>query len=687
VAVDLTRFLPMFFEETEEHLANMEAQLLRLNSDAPDPEALHSIFRAAHSVKGNSALLGATRFSEVMHRIENILDRIRKEQLTPDNDVITLLLEACDVVRDQAALLRDKGQCDDAALNALYEQLTRFAPTQHAVAALPGIPAPARRSERLSIEVDLPSGQGITGLPLANLYAELATLGRLEDVRTDGSTSLALILLTAQPGATVRARLNALLGTDGVRVSQYSSAPRPPVITPSPMQESSDQCGLFEEETSLAQASGAISRSKFGRRASDHESTGVMGRRVSDRLHLDRSSIRVDVEKLDRLLNLVGELVIAQSMLSEATALTDAQEDARLRDSIGYVGRQTRELQEAVMAIRLLPIDYLFSRIPRLVRDLARRLDKEVELTTQGAETELDKEMIEKLADPILHLVRNSLDHGIESPQAREAAGKERTGKILLRATQQGGGVVIEIIDDGAGFNREKILARALEKGMPVDPGISDEELWQLIFVPGFSTADEVSEISGRGVGMDVVKRNIRALGGHIELHSRAGAGVHITIRLPLTLAILDGMNVEIAGETFIVPLSLIAEAFLPQGSQIKTVASGTRVVQIRDAYLPLLSTDRLLGLTASSTQAATAIAIVVDVDGRRAALLVDRLLGQQQVVIKSLEANYRRVPGIAGATVLGNGRVALILDINALLHLDTPAAARQGHEPALGAA
>jgi len=687
VAVDLTRFLPMFFEETEEHLANMEAQLLRLDPDAPDPEALHSIFRAAHSVKGNSALLGATRFSEVMHRIESILDRIRKEQLKPEHDVITLLLEACDVVRDQAALLRDKGQCDDAALNALHDQLNRFTPTQNTIVALPSMPLPARRSERLSIEVDLPSGQGITGLPLASLYAELAALGRLEDVRTDGNTSLALVLLTVQSSDAVRTKLNALLGAHDVRVSQHTHTPKLPAASPLPAKDSSSESGLFEEETSVAQASGVLSASRFGRRASDHESTGVMGRRVSDRLHLDRSSIRVDVEKLDRLLNLVGELVIAQSMLSEAAALTGAQEDVRLRDSIGYVGRQTRELQEAVMAIRLLPIDYLFSRIPRLVRDLARRLNKEVELTTQGGETELDKEMIEKLADPILHLVRNSLDHGIETPQAREAAGKGRTGKMVLRATQQAGGVVIEIIDDGAGFSREKILARALEKGMPVQSNISDEELWQLIFVPGFSTAEEVSDISGRGVGMDVVKRNIRALGGQIEMHSHVGTGVHFTIRLPLTLAILDGMNVEIAGETFIVPLSLIAEAFLPQSSQIKTVASGTRVVQIRDAYLPLLSTARLLGLAESSAQSEASIAIVVDVDGRRAALLVDRLLGQQQVVIKSLEANYRRVPGIAGATVLGNGRVALILDINALLHLDTQAAAVQAREAALGAA
>jgi len=392
----------------------------------------------------------------------------------------------------------------------------------------------------------------------------------------------------------------------------------------------------------------------------------MLGRRATDRMFFDRSSIRVDVDKVDRLLNLAGELVIAQAILTEAAQRSGAANDAGLRDSVAHVARQVRELQEAVMGIRLLPLDYLFSRLPRLVRDLAQKLSKDVELVTHGGDTELDKEMIEKLADPLMHLVRNSLDHGIEPPAAREAAGKRRRGTVQIRASHQGGSILVEVQDDGAGFDRDRILRTAEQRGTPLHPDISDEQVWQLAFAPGFSTADTVSDVSGRGVGMDVVNRNIRALGGSVEVRSQRGQGTTIALRLPLTLAILDGMSVEIGGESFILPLSFIAEALVPQSGQVKSITGGPRVVQVRESYVPLLDLQALLHIQGASTE--TGIAIVVEADGRQAALGVDRLLGQQQVVIKSLEANYRHVPGIAGATVLGSGRVALILDVNALL-------------------
>lgn len=682
----------MFFQETEEHLAAMEGLLLRLDAHSPDPEALHSIFRAAHSVKGNSAIFGATRFSEVMHRIESILDHVRKEELKPTSDVVSLLLEACDGVREELRRLKDTGATDPGALQGVYDRLTQL--TRSESADRSGMQYPAApttgRSERFRIEVDLPSGQAITVLPLASLYAELGTLGRVEDLLVgdgaSGAPALSLFLLTSETQDGVQARLGSLLGAHRVRV-EHHKPPRPAIAMPAPdpRRSGSTAYGLFlGEQASLESTqtggpllptgdsfsqTGVFGGQGYARRSIDQDAgRSALGRRSTDRMHVERSSIRVDVDKIDRLLNLVGELVIAQSMLTEAARRSGAGNDAQLRDSVAYAGRQTRELQDAVMGIRLLPIEFLFSRMQRTVRDLAQRLGKDVELTTQGGETELDKEMIEKLADPLMHLVRNALDHGIEPPELREAAGKQRRGTIQLRATHQGGGVLVEINDDGAGFDREKILCKAEERGLHVHPGMSDEQVWQLAFAPGFSTAHEVSDVSGRGVGLDVVKRNVAALGGNIDVRARNGVGTAIAIRLPLTLAILEGMTVEIGGETFIIPLSFISEAFLPQAGQVKSIASGSQVVQLRDSYVPLLTLEHLLRIRASTERPEEAIMIVVEVEGRRAALAVDRLLGQQQVVIKSLEANYRRVPGIAGATVLGTGRVALILDANALV-------------------
>jgi two-component system chemotaxis sensor kinase CheA len=427
---------------------------------------------------------------------------------------------------------------------------------------------------------------------------------------------------------------------------------------------------LFSD-TDSGTRTNVLEQTHFGRRNADREATTpTWGRRSSDRLHLDRSSIRVDTEKVDRLLNLIGELVIAHSMLSETAVRSGIARNGPLRDSVNYVGRQTRELQDAVMSIRLLPIDVLFSRTPRLTHDLAERLGKEVDLTTQGGETELDKEMIEKLADPLTHLVRNAIDHGIEPTAQRLAAGKPRRGRIELRATHQSGSILIEVRDDGRGLDRQRILHKARERGLPGNPEMSDAEVWQLVFTPGFSTAETVNDISGRGVGMDIVKRNISLLGGHIEIDSHEGLGTSISIRLPLTLAILDGMSVDVGGETFIIPLSFISEAFLPGADQIKPVTGGPHVVCLRDEYLPLLILEQLVGVRTRGNFPDDGIAIVVEYEGRRAAIFVDSLLGQQQVVIKNLEQNYRRIPGIGGATVLGNGRVALILDINALLRL-----------------
>ncbi|RKE25362.1 CheA signal transduction histidine kinase [Paraburkholderia sp. BL23I1N1] len=379
------------------------------------------------------------------------------------------------------------------------------------------------------------------------------------------------------------------------------------------------------------------------------------------------SSIRVGVEKVDQLINLVGELVITQAMLAETTSTFDPALHDRLFNGMAQLERNARDLQEAVMSIRMMPMDYVFSRFPRLVRDLAAKLGKEVELVTFGQATELDKSLIERIIDPLTHLVRNSLDHGIETVEARRAAGKDATGQLVLSAAHHGGNIVIEVSDDGAGLRRDKILAKAAKQGMQVSETMSDEEVWNLIFLPGFSTAEQVTDVSGRGVGMDVVKRNIQSMGGHVEITSHAGKGSTTRIVLPLTLAILDGMSVKVGNEIFILPLNFVMESLQPRAEDIYTVANGERVVRVRGEYLPLVALHEVFTVEDAKQEPTQGIVTIMQTEGRRFAMLIDELVGQQQVVVKNLETNYRKVHGISAATILGDGSVALIVDVAAL--------------------
>ncbi|WP_447444643.1 chemotaxis protein CheA [Burkholderia sola] len=379
------------------------------------------------------------------------------------------------------------------------------------------------------------------------------------------------------------------------------------------------------------------------------------------------SSIRVGVEKVDQLINLVGELVITQAMLAETASAFDPALHDRLFNGMAQLERNARDLQEAVMSIRMMPMDYVFSRFPRLVRDLAGKLGKQVELVTFGQATELDKSLIERIIDPLTHLVRNSLDHGIETVDKRVAAGKDAVGQLVLSAAHHGGNIVIEVSDDGAGLNRERILAKAAKQGMQISENISDDEVWQLIFAPGFSTAETVTDVSGRGVGMDVVKRNIQSMGGHVEISSQAGRGTTTRIVLPLTLAILDGMSVKVGSEIFILPLNFVMESLQPSNDDIYTVGNGERVVRVRGEYLPLVALHEVFSVDDARTDPTQGIVTIMETEGRRFAMLIDELVGQQQVVVKNLETNYRKVHGISAATILGDGSVALIVDVAAL--------------------
>ncbi len=434
--------------------------------------------------------------------------------------------------------------------------------------------------------------------------------------------------------------------------------------------------GLFEEEAPETAAQAALVESAPAEAA---ESTAGAKYGLFDPMPEsgararggEQSSIRVSVEKIDRIVNLVGELVIAQAMMQQAVG-TRAEQDEHLGHSVATLDRNTRELQQAVMSIRMMPMEFVFSRFPRLVYDVSARLGKKVQLRTLGNDTELDKELIELLIDPLTHVMRNAIDHGIEPPQERVRAGKPETGTVMMRATHRGGSVIIEVSDDGRGLDRQKILAKARELGMQVSEAMSDDELWGVLFEAGFSTAQQVTDVSGRGVGMDVVRRNIAALGGSVYVSSVKGEGTTITIQLPLTLAVLDGMVVTVADEQYIVPLEFVAEAIKPAANDIRSVANQASLVAVRGDHLPLVRLEDVVQLPAGAAERPEPLCLVVEVDNRRAALLVDSLIGQQQLVVKSLETNLHRVPGVAGATILGDGRVALILDVSAIVRGST---------------
>jgi two-component system chemotaxis sensor kinase CheA len=383
---------------------------------------------------------------------------------------------------------------------------------------------------------------------------------------------------------------------------------------------------------------------------------------------MESTSIRVEVKKVDQLINLAGELVIIQAMLAQNSRALDPSANQQLLAGLADLDRNTRDLQEAVMSIRMIPMSTVFSRFPRMLRDLANKLGKKINLVTQGEATELDKGLVEKITDPLTHLVRNSLDHGIEMPEDRIAAGKSEVGTLTLAASHQGGSIVIEVRDDGKGMSREKILKKARERGMDVSDSMSDNEVWMLIFAPGFSTADVVTDVSGRGVGMDVVRKNIAALNGSVEIDSVQGVGMRVSIRLPLTLAIMDGMSVGVGEEVYILPLSSVVESFQVNAADVSTVAQGSQLVKVRDEYMPVIELERVFGVPRTPESKRSDIMVVVESDGSRVALLVDELLGQHQVVVKNLESNYRKVPNVSGATILGDGTVALILDTSSLV-------------------
>ncbi|MEK8772519.1 chemotaxis protein CheA [Escherichia coli] len=640
MSMDISDFYQTFFDEADELLADMEQHLLVLQPEAPDAEQLNAIFRAAHSIKGGAGTFGFSVLQETTHLMENLLDEARRGEMQLNTDIINLFLETKDIMQEQLDAYKQSQEPDAASFDYICQALRQLAlePKGETPSAVTRLSVVAKtepqdeqsrsQSPRRIILSRLKAGE------VDLLEEELGHLTTLTDV-VKGADSLSAILPGDIAEDDITAVLCFVIEADQITFETVEVSPK--ISTPPVLKLAAEQA-----------PTGRVEREKTTR---SNEST----------------SIRVAVEKVDQLINLVGELVITQSMLAQRSSELDPVNHGDLITSMGQLQRNARDLQESVMSIRMMPMEYVFSRYPRLVRDLAGKLGKQVELTLVGSSTELDKSLIERIIDPLTHLVRNSLDHGIELPEKRLAAGKNSVGNLILSAEHQGGNICIEVTDDGAGLNRERILAKAASQGLTVSENMSDDEVAMLIFAPGFSTAEQVTDVSGRGVGMDVVKRNIQEMGGHVEIQSKRGTGTTIRILLPLTLAILDGMSVRVADEVFILPLNAVMESLQPREADLHPLAGGERVLEVRGEYLPIVELWKVFNVAGAKTEATQGIVVILQSGGRRYALLVDQLIGQHQVVVKNLESNYRKVPGISAATILGDGSVALIVDVSAL--------------------
>ncbi|ENY0879670.1 chemotaxis protein CheA [Enterobacter hormaechei] len=659
MSMDITDFYQTFFDEADELLADMEQHLLDLVPEAPDSEQLNAIFRAAHSIKGGAGTFGFTILQETTHLMENLLDEARRGEMQLNTDIINLFLETKDIMQEQLDAYKSSAEPDAASFEYICNALRQLALEAKGEASAPVVPAAklsvVDAAAKPDSAPDAPAGKLRVVLSRLKenevnlLEEELGNLATLSNV-VKGKDSLAATLDGGIGQDDIVAVLCFVIEADQISFETEAAAvevPAPAEIAPAVVAASPALKAVPKETAAPARGEKPAARSS--------EST----------------SIRVAVEKVDQLINLVGELVITQSMLAQRSNELDPVTHGDLITSMGQLQRNARDLQESVMSIRMMPMEYVFSRFPRLVRDLASKLNKQIELTLMGSSTELDKSLIERIIDPLTHLVRNSLDHGIELPENRVAAGKSPVGNLVLSAEHQGGNICIEVTDDGAGLNRERILAKAISQGMAVNENMTDEEVGMLIFAPGFSTAEQVTDVSGRGVGMDVVKRNIQEMGGHVEIQSKQGAGTTIRILLPLTLAILDGMSVKVADEVFILPLNAVMESLQPREEDLHPLAGGERVLEVRGEYLPLVELWKVFEVDGAKTEATQGIVVILQSAGRRYALLVDQLIGQHQVVVKNLESNYRKVPGISAATILGDGSVALIVDVSALQGLN----------------
>ncbi|AUD60437.1 chemotaxis protein CheA [Shewanella sp. Pdp11] len=717
MSINMAEFHQVFFEESHEHLENMEQLLLALDLASPDPEELNTIFRAAHSIKGGSGIFGFTALTSVTHVMENLLDKTRKGNFQLTSSTIDLLLSTVDTLSHILSLYREEDPIDWQEVEYSKSQL---------VAALNG--------EAFSSSVAVRNGTDIANTPVTpTLNAESSALVKTEDELGFGffedemerdiviegedfgffeeayhAEDISVESLTSEVSVSVNSTAEQLataaddeLGFGFFEaLTPESFANEIELLSSKPVEPAAAKAATNRANQVKVTANTQAKRSIFKEKETEYKapqatsvsastkvtpsSTAALNPAVTPKNTLTEvkaatkkpaasaqdATLRVETSKIDTLVNLAGELVITQSMLTLIGNEMTGDLGERLKTALNELERNTREMQEAVMSVRMLPVSFVFNRFNRLVRDLSEQLGKHVNLVIEGGNTEIDKGMIEKLVDPLTHLVRNSLDHGIEKPEKRLAAGKSEAGVLSLKASQRGGNIVIAVHDNGAGLNRERIIQKARENGLQVADNSSDKQVWQLIFAAGFSTALEVTDVSGRGVGMDVVRRNIEALGGRIDIESVEGQGSTFEIQLPLTLAIVDGMSVSVGNQIYILPLVHIIESIQPQTEQLKFLAK-ERLLKVREEYLPLLNLYQLMEIEPNAKSPEEGIVVLLESNHKRFGLCVDALVGQQQVVIKSLEKHYRRIPGVSGATIMGDGSVALILDVESLaLHI-----------------
>nr|WP_136250893.1 chemotaxis protein CheA [Ningiella ruwaisensis] len=665
MSVDMSQFFGVFFEESQEHLDEMEHLLMELSLEAPDIEDLNSIFRAAHSIKGGSGVFGFDALTGLTHVMENILDLARKDELVITKTIVDQLLVTVDTLKNILHCYQNEEEINWAEIETGTIALEQLLKSDDVISADSSQTENGQKDAQNAQAKDEIEGFGLFEHPVTSNDDDFGFFEPLDPVSEEKAYGF---YEDEEVKSESDAKTSAPVKTDDDGFGFFDDASGAHQIIPS-----DDNQSDLKQAPLSSTLSPSANKTASAKQAEPLKSTNanIKGaeksapRKVKSE-NKESSSIRVDTNKIDSLVNLVGELVITQSMIKIVGKEVQGETEEKLEGAIGELSRNIREIQEAVMSMRMLPMSFAFNRFPRVVRDLADKLGKDVNLVIEGGATEIDKGMIEKLVDPLTHLIRNSVDHGIEMPDKRKAAGKTAQGTVILSAQQRGGSILISITDDGAGLNRERILDKAIANGLDVAADIKDADVWNLIFEPGFSTAEAVTDVSGRGVGMDVVRRNIESIGGSVEIESHQGVGSVFRIRLPLTLAIVDGMCVSVGGQTYVIPLTNIIESMQPAKEQIKTLAKD-KVLWVRGEYWPLVQMHKLMNIDNAKTNITDAIVVLVETSRKRFGILVDTLEGQQQVVIKSLEQHYKRVPGVAGATIMGDGSVAMILDIESI--------------------